>query len=134
MFYILILLFLFKNNVKEKVLQLKVEEKEKLDIAEMKKKIDAIKSVIDLYKKRISRCERENENLIEQKMDAHQQTLDEEQINQMLVKDLEQLREDYKTIMVEMELNEIKGKENKNEVIFIVFSICFNFFLDYSTF
>jgi len=96
-----------------------VEEKEKIDIGEMKKRIDTVKTLIDLYKKRVARCERESENLIEEKMDVQQKTLDEEQKNQIESKDLEEMKVYYKEIKSGLELYVIQEKENKNQVFFI---------------
>ncbi len=87
-----------------------------MDIYEIKKKTETLKNLIDLYKKRIARCERENELLIEQKMEVYQQTLEEEQTKQTLQKFLQDLKEEYKNTVVDKEIIEIKGKENRAEV------------------
>ena len=108
--------YIFKHNVKEKVLQQKVEEKEKIDIAEIKKRTDNIKTLINLYKGRISRCERDCENMIEHKMDVQQETLDEEQKNQMGNKEYEEMKIDFKEIKSGLELYLIQEKENKDQV------------------
>lgn len=104
--------------MKEKVLQQKVEEKEKLDISEMKKRTENLKNLIKLYKDRVTRCERESENLIEAKMDVQQKTLDEEQKKQMCDKELEEMKTNYKEIRSGLELYLIQEKENKNQVKF----------------
>jgi hypothetical protein len=98
------------------VLQQKVEEKEKLDIAEMKKRTEGIKTLIALFHERISRCERECENMIEAKMDVQQRTLDEEQKQQMSEKEYEELKANYKEIRSGLELYLIQEKENKLQV------------------
>lgn len=87
-----------------------------MDIQEIKKKTDNLKNLIDLFKKRIARCERENESLIEQKMEVYEQTLEEEQTKESLIKNLEELKEKYKNLVIEKEINDIKGKENRTEV------------------
>lgn len=87
-----------------------------MDIQEIKKKTDNLKNLIDLYKKRIARCERENESLIEEKMETYQQTLEEEQAKESFIKNLDELKEIYKNIVIEKEIYDIKGKENRAEV------------------
>lgn len=87
-------------------------------MAEMKKRTETLKTLIDLFKKRIARCERESENLIEAKIDVQQKTFDEEQNNQMLVKELEEMKNDYKEIKSCLELNFLQEKDNKSQVFF----------------
>lgn len=87
-------------------------------MSEMKKRTETLKTLIDLFKKRIARCERESENLIEAKIDVQQKTFDEEQNNQMLVKELEEMKNDYKEIKSCLELNFLQEKDNKSQVFF----------------
>lgn len=72
--------------------------------------------MIELFKQRINRCERECENMIEAKMDVQQKTLDEEQKHQMLEKEFDELKAHQKETKSGLELFIIQDKENKAQV------------------
>lgn len=84
----------------------------------MKKRTENIKALISLFMSRLTRCERECENIIERKLDVQQQTLDEEQKKQNNLKTFEEMKEEYKKNKTFLELYKIQEKENKEEVFY----------------